>query len=145
MCVKQRFFFSEAVTGRVMKLFPKYLVLINMISSKMLLTKQATLVRSWIYSLHIRKGCLCMSQQQKKCTSNAVCEIWEGTNSCFSITDSQVFKYDYNHHKWDLITLFLPSLLNKVLLWWTNTSGISDNAWPCNVRCNECKYTEYFI
>lgn len=41
--------------------------------------------------------------------------MWEET-VIFLFTDSQIFMYNYNHPKWDLITFFLSLLLNKVLL-----------------------------
>lgn len=75
MCVNQRFFYNEAVTGRVMNLFPKYLVLINMISSKLLPTKQTTLVRSWIYSFTHQEGLSLHVSAAKKCTNNTLSQM----------------------------------------------------------------------
>lgn len=66
MCVKQRFFFNEAVTGRVMNLFPKYLVLINMIGSEFLPTKLVPLVRNGIYSFTHHEGLSLYASAAKK-------------------------------------------------------------------------------
>jgi len=120
--------------------FTNYLFLINLISSKMLPTKQAALVRSWLSSFSHQEGMtLHVSPAEKM---HLQYYLWDlRGNSYFSITDPQLFTYNYNYHKWDWVMLFppvkplntTPSTYKFYLVWWTNITGTSENVWPWNV------------